>query len=74
MCDYIIISKDIKIVDNCIIIGDKEICGISSELVDLLIKGKPKITVNSVRILIDEWEFKNGKFKKTFRGYLHKWF
>lgn len=74
MCDYIIISKDIKIADNCIIIGDKEICGISSELLDLLIKGKPKITVNSVRILIDEWEFKNGKFKKTFRGYLHKWF
>ena len=74
MCDYIIISKDIKIADNCIIIGDKEICGISSELLDLLMKGKPKITVNSVRILIDEWEFKNGKFKKTFRGYLHKWF
>ena len=74
MCDYIIISKDIKIADNCIIIGDKEICGISSELLDLLIKGKPKITINSVRILIDEWEFKNGKFKKTFRGYLHKWF
>ena len=74
MCDCIIISKDIKIIDNCIYIGGKEICDIPKELERLLISGKPKITANSAKIFIDEWEFKNGEFKKTFRGYIHKWF
>lgn len=74
MCDCIIISKDIKIIDNCIFIGEKEICGIPAELKKLLISGKPKITANSAKVFINEWEFKNGKFKKTFRGYIHKWF
>ena len=74
MCDCIIISKDIKIIDNCIFIGGEEICGIPAELKQLLISGKPKITINSVKVFINEWELKNGKFKKTFRGYIHKWF
>ena len=74
MCDCIIISKDIKIIDNCVFIGEKEICGIPPELRKLLISGKPKITANSAKVFINEWELKNGKFKKTFRGYIHKWF
>ena len=74
MCDCIIISKDIKIINNCVFIGDKEICGIPAELKQLLISGNPKITINSVKVFINEWELKNGKFKKTFRGYVHKWF
>lgn len=74
MCDCIIISKDIKIIDNCVFIGEKEICGIPAELKKLLISEKPKITANSAKVFINEWELKNGKFKKTFRGYIHKWF
>lgn len=42
MCDCIIISKDIKIIDNCVFIGEREICGIPAELRKLLISGKPK--------------------------------
>lgn len=74
MCDCIIISKDIKIIDNCVFIGEKEIGRIPTELRNLLISGKPKITVNSAKVFINEWELKNGEFKKTFRGYIHKWF
>ena len=73
MCDCIIISKDIKIIGNCILIGDVEVCGIPKELEELLISGKPKITVDSTKLLINEWEYKNGSFRKTLRGYVHKW-
>jgi hypothetical protein len=73
MCDCIIINKDIKIIGKCIFIGDIEICGIPKELEKLLISGKLKITVDSTKLLINEWEYKNGSFKKTVRGYIHKW-
>ena len=73
MCYCIIINKDIKIIGKCIFIGDIEICGIPKELEKLLISGKLKITVDSTKLLINEWEYKNGSFKKTVRGYIHKW-
>lgn len=73
MCDCIIINKNIKIIGKCIFIGDIEICGIPKELEKLLISGKLKITVDSTKLLINEWEYKNGSFKKTVRGYIHKW-
>ena len=62
MCDCTILS-----------IGDKEIKDLPKELKERLEHGKPKITVNSVKIIIDEWEYKDGKFKKTLRGYIHKY-
>lgn len=74
MCDCIIINQYIKIMDNYIYVGNEKLCCIPYELRTLLIKGSPKITINSVRILINEWEYKNGKFNKTLRGYIHKWF
>lgn len=73
MCDCIIISKDIKLIGNTVFIGDKEISDLPKELRDLLENEKPKITINSVRLMINEWEYKNGKFKKTLRGYIHKY-
>lgn len=73
MCDCIIINKNIKIIGKCIFIGDIEVCGIPKELEKLLISGKLKITVDSTKLLINEWEYKNGSFKKTVRGYIHKW-
>ena len=34
MCDCIIISKDIKIIDNCVFIGEKEICGMKIKCIE----------------------------------------
>ena len=68
MCDCTVLSKNIKLIGNTIFIGDKEITNLPKELENLLRNGKPKITVNSVNIIIDEWEYKDGKFKKTLRG------
>lgn len=73
MCSCIIINKNIKLIDNCIFIGDRKICSIPLELRELLIKKNPRITINSANIFINEWEFKNNEFRKTFRGYIHKW-
>lgn len=73
MCDCPVLSKNIKLIGNTIFIGDKEITNLPKELENLLRNGKPKITVNSVNIIIDEWEYKDGKFKKTLRGYIHKY-
>ena len=64
MCDCTVLSKNIKLIGNTIFIGDKEITNLPKELENLLRNGKPKITVNSVNIIIDEWEYKDGKFKK----------
>lgn len=73
MCDCTILSRNIKLIGNSIFIGDKEIKDLPKELKGRLEHGKPKITVNSVKIIIDEWEYKDGKFKKTLRGYIHKY-
>lgn len=73
MCDCTILSKNIKLIENTIFIGDKEITNLPKELENLLRNGKPKITINSVNIIIDEWEYKDGKFRKTLRGYIHKY-
>lgn len=73
MCDCTVLSKNIKLIGNTIFIGDKEITNLPKELENLLRNGKPKITVNSVNIIIDEWEYKDGKFKKTLRGYIYKY-
>lgn len=73
MCDCTILSRNIKLIGNSIFIGDKEIKDLPKELKERLEHRKPKITVNSVKIIIDEWEYKDGKFKKTLRGYIHKY-
>lgn len=73
MCNCIIISKDIKLIGNDIFIGDKEIDGLPIELVDLLTNRYPKITIKGSKIIIDEWQYKDGRFQKTIKGYLHKW-
>lgn len=54
MCDCTVLSKNIKLIGNTIFIGDKEITNLPKELENLLRNGKPKITVNSVNIIIDE--------------------
>ena len=52
MCDCIIISKDIKIIDNCVFIGEKEICGIPAELRKLLRKHLGDIFINGFKNII----------------------
>lgn len=73
MSSCTIINKYMKLIGDTLYIGDRKIENIPIELRKVLLKKTPKITVNSVRIFIDEWKLKNGKFKKTLRGYIHKW-
>lgn len=73
MCDCIIIGQGVKLIGNSIFIGDMEIKKLPDALLTKLTKGNPKITIKESSIMIDEWEFKDGSFKKTIRGYIHKW-
>lgn len=72
MCDCFIINNYIKLIGNTIFIEGKELTDIPNELKELLIETNPKITINDKRIIIDKWEYTGGKFKKTIRGYIHK--
>ena len=74
MCDCFIINNRLKIIDDCIYVDNIKICGLPFQLKELLVNGKSKIKINNGHIFINEWEFKDGEFKKTFKGYINKFF
>lgn len=69
MCNCIMIG-DIKIIDGIVFVGDKELIGLPNDLLDKLRKGDFKCTIHKGKLFLEEYEYKDGEFKKTLKAWI----